>query len=126
MPTPSFEGVHAYDTAPIAKTADYSVLQTDHGRIFSTRGAGASVSFTLPSVTNLPSGFTVTFYCASASGMVIASNGSSDNIVVLNDTGADTITCSTTSRMIGANVKLIWDGVGWLTFEGAGATYATA
>ena len=126
MPTPSFEGVHAYETAPIAKTAAYSVLSTDHGRLFTNRGATASVTFTLPAVTNLPVGFTVSFFAVSNYGLVVASNGSSDNIVALNDAGADTITCTTTSRMIGANIKVVWDGVGWLAIEGAGATYTVA
>jgi len=126
MPLSSFEGVHAYDTAPIAKTAAYAVLATDHGRLFTNRGATASVTFTLPAVTNLPAGFTVSFFAVSNYGLVVASNGSSDNIVALNDAGADTITCTTTSRMIGANVKLLWDGLGWLAIEGAGATYTVA
>jgi len=126
MPLASFEGVHAYDTAPIAKTAAYAVLSTDHGRFFTNRGATASVTFTLPAVTSLPAGFTVQFFAVSNYGIVVASNGSSDNIVALNDAGADTITCTTTSRMIGANVKVVFDGVGWLAIEGAGATYTVA
>lgn len=126
MPLSSFEGVHAYDTAPIAKTTAYSVLSTDHGRFFTNRGATASVTFTLPAVTTLPAGFTVSFFAVSNYGLVVASNGSSDNIVGLNDAGADTITCTTTSRMIGANVKVVFDGVGWLAIEGAGATYTVA
>lgn len=126
MPTPSFEGVHAYDTAPIAKTAAYSVLPTDHGRLFTNRGATASVTFTLPAVTNLPAGFTVSFFAVSNYGLVVASNGSSDNIVGLNDAGLDTITCTTTSRMIGASIKCIFDGVGWLATKGTGPTYTEA
>jgi len=126
MPTPDFGGVVPLIPVPIAKTADYTVLATDCGRLFTTRGASAAVTFTLPAVTNLPAGFYVDFFNVAATGMVIASNGSSDNIVALNDAGADTITCTTTSRMIGAYVKVIFDGTGWLAIEGAGATYAVA
>lgn len=109
-----------------AKTAAYSVLLSDWGKTFTTRGATASVTFTLPAVTSATAGIWYRFFNVSAYGMVIASNGSSDNIVALNDAGADSITCTTTSRMIGAVVTVIWDGTGWLAIEGAGATYAVA
>lgn len=111
----------------VAKTSAYSLTEEDEvGTIFTTRGATASVTFTLPTVTNLQSGAWYEFYNVSAYGMVIASQGSNDNIVALNDATADSITCTTTSRMIGACVRVVWDGTGWLTFEGAGATYAVA
>ena len=103
------------------------MLATESGTIFTTRGAGSFVTFTLPAVTNLPIGVEYTFYNIAATGMVVASNGSSDNIVTLNDAGADTITCTTTSRMIGAAVRVIWDGTAWLAFQASvGNTYTVA
>lgn len=124
---------NAYNADPVptleriqAKTAAYSVLENEFGTTFTTRGATASVTFTLPAVTNMVAGMWYRFFNVSAYGMVIASNGSSDNIVALNDAAADTITCTTTSRMIGANVLVIFDGTGWLAIEGAGATYTVA
>lgn len=127
MPAKSFGGSTAFLPIIEAKTdAAVAVAVTDNGKIFTTRGATATVTFTLPAVTDLPIGFDVTFFNVCATGMIIASNGSSDNLVALNDAGADTITMTTTSRMIGANVRCIWDGTGWLVIEGAGATYAVA
>lgn len=127
MPLPSLAGSASFLPVIKAKTAAYDVLATESGSIFTTRGAGSSVTFTLPAVTNLPIGVEYTFYNVAATGMVVASNGSSDNIVTLNDAGADTITCTTTSRMIGAAVRVIWDGTAWLAFQASvGNTYAVA
>lgn len=109
-----------------AKTSAYTCLLSEWGTTFTNRGATASVTFTLPAVTSAIAGMWYRFYAVSNYGLVIASNGSSDNIVALNDAGADTITCTTTSLMIGANVLVIFDGTGWLAIEGAGATYAVA
>lgn len=109
-----------------AKVAAYSVVPADIGTLFTNRGATASFTFTLPRTADLTAGWWCEFYGVSAYGFVVASNGSADDIVALNDAGADTLTMTTTSRIIGANVRLVWDGTGWLTFEGAGATYAVA
>lgn len=127
MPLNSLGGSQAFLPIIKAKTAAYDVLATESGTIFTTRGAGSSVTFTLPAVTNLPIGVEYTFYNIAATGMVVASNGSSDNIVTLNDAAADTITCTTTSRMIGAAVRVIWDGTAWLAFQASvGNTYTVA
>jgi hypothetical protein len=110
----------------VAKVTTYQVLPADIGTLFTNRGSTANFTFTLPTVADLTAGWWCEFYGVSAYGFVIASAGSSDNIVALNDAGADTITMTTTSRIIGANVRVVWDGTGWLTFEGAGATYVVA
>ena len=102
-------------------TATYAVLENQCGTLFTTRGATAAATFTLPAVTSLPSGWWVDFFNVSAYGMVIASNGSSDNIVAFNDAGADTITCTSTAEMIGTHVRVVFDGTGWLAFYDSGS-----
>ena len=128
MPLASLGGSEIF--LPLIKaqsTATRAVLASESGVIFTTRGATAAVTFTLPAVTNLPIGTEYTFYSVSAYGMVVASNGSLDNIVALNDVSADSITCTTTSLMIGAAIRVIWDGVRWLSFNASsGATYTKA
>lgn len=110
-----------------AKTASYTVLLSEWGTTFTTRGATAAVTFTLPAVTNATAGIWYRFYNVSAYGLVVASNGSNDNIVAVNDAAADSVTCTTTSLMIGACVKVIWDGTGWLSInESSGPTYVDA
>lgn len=97
-----------------AKTAAYSVLLSDWGKMFTNRGATASVTFTLPAVTSAVAGIWYEFFAVSNYGLVIASNGSSDNIVCRNDATADTVTANTTSLMIGFSARVTWDGTGWL------------
>lgn len=99
-----------------AKTAAYQIKHTDIGTVFTTRGAGASVTFTLPITTGLPSGWWCRFFQVADQNMVIASYGSSDDIVTANDAGADTITFSTATELIGNGVEVVWDGTGWLAF----------
>jgi hypothetical protein len=50
-----------YVEAVVAKTSDYTITGNDSGRVFTNNGAGAAVTFTLPSSTGLALGFNVTF-----------------------------------------------------------------
>lgn len=110
----------------LAKVTTYQVLGSDFGTTFTNRGATASFTITLPATGDIPAGWWCEFFVVAATGFVIASSGSSDNIIALNDAGADTITIGTTSLIIGAYVRVIWDGTSWLTVRGAGNTYAVA
>lgn len=110
----------------VAKTAAYTLVPGDFGTTFTNRGATASVTFTLPPVADLPAGWWVKFYGVVNAGMAVASNGSSDNIVSLNDATADSITMTTNSLAIGAALTLTWDGTGWLSERHSGNTYTTA
>ena len=109
-----------------AKVTTYQVKGEDFDTLFTNRGSTASFTYTLPPTGDLPTGWSCAFYGVSAYGFVIASSGSSDNIVALNDAAADTLTMTTTSLIIGSYVKVIWDGTGWLSIRGAGNTYAVA
>jgi hypothetical protein len=101
-----------------AKTASYQVVAADIGTTFTTRGAAGAVTFTLPPVTSpaLPTGWWCRFFSAADQNMVIASQGSSDNITTKNDLTADSITFSTAGELIGNGVEMVWDGTGWLAF----------
>jgi hypothetical protein len=110
----------------LAKVTTYQILASDFGTTFTNRGATASFTFTLPTVADLPAGWWCNFFGVSAYGFVVASAGSSDNIIALNDAGADSLTMTTTSRIIGASIHVVWDGTSWLVTEGAGATYVVA
>lgn len=110
----------------LAKTASYQVLTTDFDTLLTNRGATAAITFTLPPVVDLPVGWHCSFYGISATGFVVASSGSADNIVALNDAGADSLTMTTTSLIIGAALDVVWDGTSWLTYRHAGNTFAVA
>ena len=126
MPLPSKQGAQVFQQAIVAKVAAYTVAASESGTMFTNRGATAAVVFTLPAVTGLPPGVNFTFYGISATGFTVASGGSSDNIVAVNDVAADSLTATTTSLIIGAAVRVIWDGTAWLSFRYAGNTIAVA
>lgn len=108
----------------VSKTAAYTILESELGTIFDNTGATASITITLPPVTNLPSGWWCGVYVADNDGIVLASNGSSDNIIAKNDAAADSITMTTNSLAIGNSVIVVWNGTKWLSFQGAsGGTY---
>jgi hypothetical protein len=111
--------MHAYEPYRIkTKTAAYQVQESDLGVIFNTVGAGGSVTFTLPVTTSLEDGWHCKFFQGADQNMVIASYGSSDNIIVKNDLGADTITFSTATELIGNGVEMVWDATNslWMAF----------
>jgi hypothetical protein len=127
MPAPSKAGAENYQPTIKAKAAAYTVTAAESGTLFTNRGATAAITFTLPVVTGLPIGTNYTFFGVSATGFTVATDGSLDNIVNKNDAGADTVTATTTSLMIGAAVRVIWDGTSWLSFNAsAGPTYVAA
>lgn len=96
----------------VAKTANYTVLGSDNGKLFTTTGAGAAVTFTLPAV---KSGYCYGFLNAADQNMTVAS-AEGDNIVTVNDLSADSVAFSTSSEKIGAFVKLYTNSAGtkWL------------
>jgi hypothetical protein len=126
MPLSSKQGAEQYQPAIVAKVAAYTVTAAESGTLFTTRGATVAVTFTLPAVTGLPIGTNYSFYGVSAYGFTVASNGSLDNINALNDAAADSLTATSTSLIIGAHVRVIWDGTSWLSIRGAGNTFAVA
>jgi hypothetical protein len=99
-----------------AKTAAYQIRESDLGKLFTTVGAIASVTFTLPVTTTIQVGWWCEFFQAADQDMVIASYGSLDNITFHNDLTADTITFSTATELIGNAVRVVWDGTSWLSF----------
>lgn len=109
-----------------AKTASYQVKETDIGTTFTTRGATGAITFTLPTVTYLEVGWWARFYNVVDQNMVVASQGSSDNIVAIHDAAADTLTFSTASNKIGACITVIWDGTGWLSMASNANTLTVA
>ena len=117
-------GVHLYRVS--AKTAAYQILESELGTIFTNTAATASITITLPPVTNLPSGWWCGVYVTDNDGIVLASSGSSDNIVGKNDAALDTITMSTNSLAIGNNAIVIFDGTKWLSISGVAGTYTLA
>ncbi|MEO1063743.1 MAG: hypothetical protein AAFZ07_20185 [Actinomycetota bacterium] len=95
-----------------AKTADYTVLAGDMGKIFTTRGAGGAVTFTLPAASPELEGSVVEFYAVADQNLVVA--GQDEGLVVFNDLTADSIALQTTSEKIGGGFRAVCDGTSWI------------
>jgi hypothetical protein len=127
MPLSSKQGAQNFQQKIVAKTAAYTITAEESGTLFTTRGATAAVTFTLPAVTGLPIGTNYSFYGVTNVGFTVASNGSLDNIITKNDLAADSITATTDSLAISASVDVIWDGFKWLAKQASvGPTYTVA
>lgn len=98
----------------VAKAADYTVLATDTGVVFTTTGAEAAVTFTLPAVATV--GFVATFINTVDQNMTVRAVAADVNKVITfnNATTADGVTYSTSSQKIGARCSVISDGAKWI------------
>lgn len=83
------------------KTADYTVTAADHATKFTTAGASGAVIFTLPAIA---CGLMYEFKNLVDQNMTVAS-AEGDNVIVDNDTSADSVAFSTTSHKIGGHVR---------------------
>ncbi len=106
----------------IAKTTSYTVLLTDYMTVFTTTGAGGPVTFTLPALLDANSnpqckGFRVKFVNIAAQNMIVtAAAADSTKVVVINNSGATSVTFSTSSNIIGAvlEAEVNDDGTKWI------------
>ena len=96
----------------VAKTAAYTVKDTESGTIFTTEGATAAVVFTLPDPAAVDSGTFYIFYNAEDFDMTVTS-GATDEMVAFNDDTADGVAFSTTSEKIGGAILVFGNGTLW-------------
>lgn len=96
-----------------AKTADYTVKAYESGTLFTTRGAGGAVNFTLPSAATV--GLYFGFYAVADQNLTITA-GTADTLVFFNDATGDTVSLQTAGEKIGGSFKVVSDGTGWLIF----------
>jgi hypothetical protein len=97
----------AFTPRIVAKTASYTVLASESGTIFTTSGAGGTITFTLPAISDGP--YTFKFLNGANQTMTIAS-AVADTMVTFNDLEADSVSFSTSSEKIGGNVIVVCDG----------------
>lgn len=94
-----------------AKTADYTITEADNGTLFTNRGAGGAVNFTLPATAEKMLRYGV--YVAADQSVTVTA-GTADTMVVFNDAAADSVALSTAGDKVGALIEIIGDGTGWL------------
>ena len=98
-----------------AKTAAYRMTYQDHGKILTNRGAGGSVTLTLPPTADISAGWWVdVFGCVLAQNLIVASF-TADTVTTFNDLTADSVALQTASERAGGGFRFVWDGTGWLT-----------
>lgn len=92
-----------------AKTADYTVLSTDYGVLFTNTGAAGAVIFTLPTLAAGagPFGFLVV-----ADQTVTVASAAGDDMVTVNDASADSVAFSTAGDKIGGFVVVYANAAG--------------
>jgi hypothetical protein len=118
-------GATAGKVVPIveAKTANYTLDNGDWGKIFTNRGAGGAVTFTLPAVAGAPSGAYAHFFVVADQTVTIA--GTAGEVVTFNDPTANSVAFSTSSEKVGAGVYALCDGTSWLLFLNTEETQTT-
>lgn len=107
---------------PVAKTTDYTLLDTDSGKVFTTVGAGGAVNFTLPAVAT-SAGLTYTFINAVDETMTVTAPA--NTMVANNDATATSIAYGQTGEQIGAAVTVFCDGSFWYAVNHLPAEAAT-
>lgn len=102
-----------------AVTADKTVTAYDSGKTFTNRGAGGTVTLTLPLVSAGMAGWSIRAVRHAAQSFVVATNPV-DTLVISADSAADSVTIST----IGHGVEIVCDGTQFYAFlmPGAAAT----
>ena len=102
----------------VAKTANYTVLHTDTGTLFTNRGAGGSVTFTLPTPGTEANGLVYEFETVAAQAIVVSLTSK------LNVHANATATSVTTATTIGQHIRVICDGTTWLVESNPSAASA--
>lgn len=103
-----------------AKTADYTVTAGDYGKVFTTRGAEAAVTFTLPAASSANKGKWLGFLNVADQNIFVA--GPDEGLVVFNDLTADSIGFKTSSEKIAGAFVAISDGTSWIVLPVATET----
>lgn len=102
----------SYRLRTSAKAADYTIVATDTGTVFTTRGATGAIVFTLPAVTSSFTNFVCWFFNAVDQNMTIQSTA--NEMMTFNDLDADAVAFTTSSEKVGASVMVVCDGTSWL------------
>jgi hypothetical protein len=91
----------------VTKTAAYTVLAKETGTWFTTTGATAAVTFTLPAISDGP--YIFYFVAVADFGMTVTA-ATADTLLTFNDAAADSVAFSTASEIMGSLVIVGCDG----------------
>ena len=100
----------AFKQNVVAKTADYTLLASDSGTVFTTGGATTQVEFTLPAVAN-SDGLVYWFINAKDSEMKLSAP--TGTLCGFNDIAANSLAYTTASNQAGCGFMAVCDGTKW-------------
>jgi hypothetical protein len=111
--------------APVieAKTAAYTVLPEDIGKIFTNRGASGSVTYTLPQLNRIQSGWNARFFVAAGQTIIVAAPA--NKLTTFNNATATSISFAQAGELIGNYVEIVYDGTTYLCLMGLTAEAVT-
>jgi hypothetical protein len=105
----------------VAKTADYTVLATESGTIFTTLGNAADIEFTLPTAATGLNDMFVNY----VNYVLLITAGPADTVVAHNNAAADGVSATQDTEQIGCGFKMICDGTYWYALPIFGTEDAT-
>jgi hypothetical protein len=98
-----------------AKTAAYQIKDSDFAKILTTRGAGATLTFTLPDTSKINTGWWVEIYqCADFEMVIVPYDTAVANMITKNNLAAVSITLTEAGEHIGNAFRCIWNGTCWM------------
>ncbi len=97
--------------APVTKTSDTTLVESDSGAIFDNTGDAGAIIWTLPDVTL--TGWHAWFMCVVDEDFTILS-ANTDKMIVDDDDAADSIGLEVTTQQIGGGFYVLSDGAKWL------------
>ena len=89
-----------------------TITKADFGALITNRGGGA-LTVTLPAPASTPIGVYVDFYQVAAGDFVLTTSAG-EELVLLNNATADSLTIGQANEEIGNGVRAICDGTSWL------------
>ena len=98
----------AFRANVLTKTADYTVLASESGSIFTNYGTTGTIDFTLPAPA---AGLNYWFYSADGGTMLVV--GATNLSVAFNDVTATSVQLATENEIIGGAFHAVSDGTKW-------------
>lgn len=111
----------------VPKTAAYTVKPgfDKSGTLFTTKGAGGAVIFTLPTLGSAQAGTYYEFHNAVDQTMTVTA--AAGKAICDGNAAATSLAASTANHKIGARIRAEWDGAAWLlSGQNGGVTYTVA
>lgn len=117
---PLYQGVGAHAPVMEVKTASFTAVKADSGKIFLIVGATADVVVTLPPISDGPFMFRV---INGSDVSLTLTAATADTAITYNDLAADSVAFSTGSEKIGGSFEVLCDGTNLFVLARISSSY---